>query len=133
MGITVLPPDVNESEIEFTVVYTPDDAQDVARLRHKPVCYNGEVHDPMGPKIRFGLGAIKGCGTAAVEAGTGVVAGAVDPRGSPGVVPGALAACLVGVACWLAIDGAADRVVGTGCERPCAGPRPCCGGWRCLR
>jgi DNA polymerase-3 subunit alpha len=68
MGITVLPPDVNESEIEFTVVYAPDDAQDVARLRHKPVCYNGEVHDPMGPKIRFGLGAIKGVGTAAVEA-----------------------------------------------------------------
>jgi DNA polymerase-3 subunit alpha len=68
MGITVLPPDVNESEIDFTVVYTPDDAQDVARLRHKPVCYNGEVHDPMGPKIRFGLGAIKGVGTAAVEA-----------------------------------------------------------------
>ena len=68
MGITVLPPDVNESEIEFTVVYTPDDAQDVARLRHKPVCYGGEIHDPMGPKIRFGLGAIKGVGTAAVEA-----------------------------------------------------------------
>ncbi|MBW2510194.1 MAG: DNA polymerase III subunit alpha [Deltaproteobacteria bacterium] len=68
MGITVLPPDVNESEIEFTVVYTPDDAQDIARLRHKPVCYNGEVHDPMGPKIRFGLGAIKGVGTGAVEA-----------------------------------------------------------------
>ena len=68
MGITVLPPDVNESEIEFTVVYAPDDAQDVARLRHKPVCYNGEVHDPMGPKIRFGLGAIKGVGTGAVEA-----------------------------------------------------------------
>jgi DNA polymerase-3 subunit alpha len=68
MGITVLPPDVNESEIEFTVVYTPDDAQDVARLRHKPVCFSGEVHDPMGPKIRFGLGAIKGVGTSAVEA-----------------------------------------------------------------
>jgi DNA polymerase-3 subunit alpha len=68
MGITVMPPDVNESEIEFTVVYNPDDAQDVARLRHKPVCYNGEVHDPMGPKVRFGLGAIKGVGTGAVEA-----------------------------------------------------------------
>jgi len=68
MGITVLPPDVNESEIEFTVVYAPDDAEDVARLRHKPVCYNGDVHDPMGPKIRFGLGAIKGVGTGAVEA-----------------------------------------------------------------
>ena len=68
MGITVLPPDVNESEIEFTVVYAPDDAQDVVRLRHKPVCHNGEVHDPMGPKIRFGLGAVKGVGTGAVEA-----------------------------------------------------------------
>jgi DNA polymerase III subunit alpha len=68
MGITVLPPDVNESDIEFTVVYNPDDAQDVARLRHKPICYDGEVHDPMGPKIRFGLGAIKGVGTGAVEA-----------------------------------------------------------------
>ncbi|MGB5191687.1 MAG: DNA polymerase III subunit alpha [Polyangiales bacterium] len=68
MGITVLPPDVNESEIEFTVVYAPDDAEDVVRLRHKPVCHNGEVHDPMGPKIRFGLGAVKGVGTGAVEA-----------------------------------------------------------------
>ncbi|MEM7138728.1 MAG: DNA polymerase III subunit alpha [Myxococcota bacterium] len=68
MGITVLPPDVNESEIEFTVVYTPDEAEDIARLRHKPVCYDGQVHDPMGPKIRFGLGAIKGVGTAALDA-----------------------------------------------------------------
>ena len=68
MGITVLPPDVNESQIDFSVVYNPDDAEDVARLRHKPVCYSGQVHDPMGPKIRFGLGAIKGVGTAAVEA-----------------------------------------------------------------
>ncbi|MGB5694414.1 MAG: DNA polymerase III subunit alpha [Polyangiales bacterium] len=68
MGITVLPPDVNESEIEFTVVYNPENAQNVARLRHKPVCFDGEVHDPMGPTIRFGLGAIKGVGAAAVEA-----------------------------------------------------------------
>ncbi len=68
MGITVLPPDVNESEIDFTVVYSPDEAENVARLRHKPVCYGGEVHDPMGPKVRFGLGAIKGVGTAALDA-----------------------------------------------------------------
>ncbi|MDH3486338.1 MAG: DNA polymerase III subunit alpha, partial [Myxococcales bacterium] len=68
MGITVLPPDVNESEIDFTVVYTPDDAENVARLRHKPVCHGGEVHDPMGPKLRFGLGAIKGVGTSALDA-----------------------------------------------------------------
>ena len=68
MGITVLPPDVNESEIDFTVVYTPDDAENIARLRHKPVCHDGQVHDPMGPKIRFGLGAIKGVGTSALDA-----------------------------------------------------------------
>ncbi len=68
MAITVLPPDVNESNIEFSVVYNPDDAKDVTRLHHKPVCHDGAVHDPMGPKIRFGLGAIKGVGTSALDA-----------------------------------------------------------------
>lgn len=68
MGITVLPPDVNESEVDFTVVYAPEEADDVARLKHKPVCTGGELRDPMGPKIRFGLGAIKGVGTSAVDA-----------------------------------------------------------------
>lgn len=68
MGITVLPPDVNESAVDFTVVYAPEEAQDVARLKHKPVCMHGELRDPMGPKIRFGLGAIKGVGSAAVDA-----------------------------------------------------------------
>ena len=68
MGITVLPPDVNESDVDFTVVYAPDEAVDVARLKHKPVCAGGELRDPMGPKIRFGLGAIKGVGSGAVDA-----------------------------------------------------------------
>jgi DNA polymerase-3 subunit alpha len=68
MGITVLPPDVNESEIEFSVVYDPERARDVARLKHKPVCHHGQVLDPMGPKIRFGLGAVKGIGAAALDA-----------------------------------------------------------------
>ena len=68
MGITVLPPDVNESEVDFTVVYDPEGAGDITRLRHRPVCQNGMVHDPLGPKIRFGLGAIKGVGEAALEA-----------------------------------------------------------------
>lgn len=44
MGIKVLPPDVNESDTDFTVVYGDQ------------------------PAIRFGLGAIKGVGAAAVEA-----------------------------------------------------------------
>ncbi|MEZ4288520.1 MAG: DNA polymerase III subunit alpha [Polyangiales bacterium] len=67
MGLVVLPPDANESDVDFSVVYSPDDAPDVPRLKHLPVCHQGQVLDPMGPKIRFGLGAIKGVGTAAVE------------------------------------------------------------------
>ena len=67
MGITVMPPDVNESDVDFTVVYAPDDAANIARLRHKPICYGGVVHDTMGPKIRFGLGAIKGVGESALQ------------------------------------------------------------------
>ena len=68
MGITVLPPDVNESEIDFTVVYAPEGTEGTPRFRHRPVCFEGEVHDPLGPRIRFGLGAIKGVGAGAVEA-----------------------------------------------------------------
>lgn len=44
MGITVLPPDVNESFEEFAVIYAPDDA---AKKQ---------------PRIRFGLNAIKNVG-----------------------------------------------------------------------
>jgi DNA polymerase-3 subunit alpha len=69
MGITVLPPDVNESEISFTVVYSPPPAdQTPARPVGKPIALNGTLRDPMRPRIRFGLGAIKGVGTSALEA-----------------------------------------------------------------
>ncbi len=68
MGITVLPPDVNESEIDFTVVYDPTSASKVKRSMKQPVCLRGKVRDATGPKIRFGLGAIKGIGTSALEA-----------------------------------------------------------------
>ena len=67
MGITVLPPDVNQSEIDFTVVYEPADGK-MKRKAKEPVCLKGKVRDPAGPKIRFGLGGIKGIGTAALEA-----------------------------------------------------------------
>jgi DNA polymerase-3 subunit alpha len=67
MGITVLPPDVNESEISFTVVYSPGpDAP--KRPINKPVALAGTLRDPMRPRIRFGLGAVKGVGSAALEA-----------------------------------------------------------------
>ncbi len=49
MGIKVLPPDINESFVEFAVVPSKENPDD----RHAPV--------------RFGMNAIKGVGTAAVE------------------------------------------------------------------
>jgi DNA polymerase III subunit alpha len=66
MGITVLPPDVNESEISFTVVYNPE-AEAPARVQGRPVAVGGAIRDAMNPRIRFGLGAIKGVGSAALE------------------------------------------------------------------
>ncbi len=67
MGITVLPPDVNESELDFTVVYDPSTASAKARKKNEPVALNGKVRDALGPRIRFGLGGLKGCGMAALE------------------------------------------------------------------
>ncbi|HEY8432447.1 MAG TPA: OB-fold nucleic acid binding domain-containing protein, partial [Sandaracinaceae bacterium] len=67
MGITVLPPDVNESAIDFTVVYDPR-PNGVKPREDRPVSLGGKLRDPMRPKIRFGLGGIKGIGSAALEA-----------------------------------------------------------------
>ncbi|MEM9072589.1 MAG: DNA polymerase III subunit alpha [Myxococcota bacterium] len=66
LGITVLPPDVNESEIDFTVVFAPDES--IKRPKGRPVSEKGTMRDPMGPSIRFGLGALKGVGDSALEA-----------------------------------------------------------------
>jgi len=66
LGITVLPPSVNESAIDFTVVYEP--RNDARPLRGRPMSEKGELRDPTGPAIRFGLGALKGVGGAALEA-----------------------------------------------------------------
>ncbi|MFG0257946.1 MAG: DNA polymerase III subunit alpha [Phycisphaerales bacterium JB043] len=51
VGIEVRPPDVNLSGSDFTVVYDEN-----------------EAHDPVHGHIRFGLRAIKGAGTRAIEA-----------------------------------------------------------------
>lgn len=67
MGITVLPPDVNQSEIDFTVVYD-DEATEHRRRLDRPVSKGGKLRDPMNPKIRFGLGGVKGIGGSALEA-----------------------------------------------------------------
>src|SRR5690606_19101771 len=33
-----------------------------------PVAFGGKLRDPMSPRIRFGLGAVKGVGSAALQA-----------------------------------------------------------------
>jgi DNA polymerase III subunit alpha len=63
-GVEILPPEVNESKVDFTVVYeaakkAPAPAKKRARR---------QIADPLGPKIRFGLGAVRGVGESALEA-----------------------------------------------------------------
>jgi DNA polymerase-3 subunit alpha len=60
MGVTVLPPDVNQSDLDFKVVYA-NPKGDKKRRR------SDRVQDPLGPEIRFGLGAVRGLGEAALE------------------------------------------------------------------
>lgn len=60
MGITVLPPDVNESDLDFKVVYTHPEGGKKQRKSER-------VQDQYGPQIRFGLGAVRGVGESAVE------------------------------------------------------------------
>ncbi|MFI5299323.1 MAG: DNA polymerase III subunit alpha [Polyangiales bacterium] len=64
MGISILPPDINESGIDFSVVY------DGSKKIHEKPKKRGErrIEDPLEPKIRFGLGAVRGVGEAAIEA-----------------------------------------------------------------
>lgn len=62
MGIAVLPPDVNESDRQFTVIYEPKPVPVPKRIK-API-----ERDPYRPRIRFGLGGIKGVGESAVEA-----------------------------------------------------------------
>ena len=50
-GVEVKPPDINLSDVAFTVVYGP-----------------GEKRDPSSGHIRFGLSAVKGLGVKAIEA-----------------------------------------------------------------
>ncbi len=61
MGVTVLPPDINESETDFRVVYTHPGGG-------RPTRRSERIKDALGPEIRFGLGAVRGLGAAALEA-----------------------------------------------------------------
>ncbi|MCA9599582.1 MAG: DNA polymerase III subunit alpha [Myxococcales bacterium] len=59
-GVSVLPPDINASSLDFTVVYAHPDGRGPARGP-------GKLRDRSGPQIRFGLGAVRGVGEAALE------------------------------------------------------------------
>jgi DNA polymerase-3 subunit alpha len=61
MGMTVLPPDINESDTDFKVVYTHPQGG-------RPIKRSERIKDGLGPQIRFGLGAVRGLGGAALEA-----------------------------------------------------------------
>lgn len=59
-GVSVLPPDVNASLLDFAVVYDYAQGQGPARGP-------GKLKDRFGPRIRFGLGAVRGLGESALE------------------------------------------------------------------
>jgi DNA polymerase-3 subunit alpha len=59
-GVSVLPPDVNASALDFTVVYQYPDGSGPSRGP-------GKLRDRLGPQIRFGLGAVRGVGESALE------------------------------------------------------------------
>ncbi len=59
-GVSVLPPDINASALDFTVVYQHPDGRGPGRGP-------GKLRDRLGPQIRFGLGAVRGLGAAALE------------------------------------------------------------------
>jgi DNA polymerase-3 subunit alpha len=60
MGITVLPPDINESDTDFKVVYSHPDGD-------RKVPKGAKQADPLGAQIRFGLGAVRGLGGSALD------------------------------------------------------------------
>ncbi len=64
MGVTVLPPDVNESDIDFKVVYTHPGGN----KRNPKAERTAVAKDACGPQVRFGLGAVRGLGEGALEA-----------------------------------------------------------------
>jgi DNA polymerase-3 subunit alpha len=63
-GVETLPPEINESKVDFTVVYSTGGEKAKPRGKGRA----RRLSDPFEPKIRFGLGAIRGVGESALEA-----------------------------------------------------------------
>jgi DNA polymerase-3 subunit alpha len=59
-GVAVLSPDVNASETDFSVVYSNPNGDGSTRG-------TGKLKDRLGPRLRFGLGAVRGVGENALE------------------------------------------------------------------
>jgi len=59
-GVSVLPPDINASALDFSVVYQYPEGRGPGRGP-------GKLRDRLGPQIRFGLGAVRGVGESALE------------------------------------------------------------------
>jgi DNA polymerase-3 subunit alpha len=59
-GVSVLPPDINASSLDFTVVYAHPAGDGAARGP-------GRLRDRLEPQIRFGLGAVRGLGESALQ------------------------------------------------------------------
>lgn len=64
IGIDVLPPDINRSDVEFSVLVDPNAGKGKKKKDQEPVRFE---LDPTR-KLTFGLGAVKGVGEAAVQA-----------------------------------------------------------------
>jgi DNA polymerase-3 subunit alpha len=69
-GVEILPPEINQSRTDFTVVYAdkPSTGRAAASPKTRARKGGGRARDPLDPKIRFGLGAIRGVGESALEA-----------------------------------------------------------------
>jgi DNA polymerase-3 subunit alpha len=69
-GVEILPPEINQSKTDFTVVYAAASAEGRPRAAVKTRARKGggRARDALDPKIRFGLGAIRGVGESALEA-----------------------------------------------------------------
>ncbi len=63
-GVEILPPAINESKTDFTVVYSAPRSNGAKGKDRKTL----RVKDALEPKIRFGMGAIRGVGETALEA-----------------------------------------------------------------
>jgi DNA polymerase-3 subunit alpha len=67
-GVEILPPEINESRVDFTVVYDKPGEGTKGAGKRATRKSGGARKDPYNPKIRFGMGAIRGVGESALEA-----------------------------------------------------------------